>query len=658
MTVRLLSLDRRSWKEESSSLALPTMMVTAVPSRPSPQQLFHSFATMCLSRSDSQNTNDGVGAPLTSTNGNALVAFLMPPYARRDVFVFLMLSLLVLPVLLYTFHPGVRRTCQFWRAMLPLVAEHKFVKFRNKLDRVVLHRSMDTTVRQQERIKRFHQRAAPRVTQKMVELGGIYIKIGQVLSTVGSGFLPEAYVQALKPLQDGVPPRDYDQIAEIIESSTGKTMDSLFEHFEERPVGAASIAQAHRAVLKDSSEQVIVKVQYPEVSRLFEIDFNNLDTVVRWLDPSNTELVAALRKRHENEMDFTREADNLRTVRGNLQRHGVEPARVRVPIVRNETGICNQDVLVMEYLEGTSLSAAMEHEQNRFAKAMGKEDAEEMKAVLMKRMKEHMERGGGAGSGTLQMMGGGSMLLQSVGPLAARLFRVFAGMREHVEDAALSLQTTGSRVRYALSGSNVHQTQIARRKRTRSRVNLGRAIKTLVQVHGLQMIKDGVFNLDCHPGNVLILPDGRLGLLDYGMVGRMEEEDRMKLAETVVALSRKDKEEVARIYTDAGYRASWKEGNVTDANILHRFASFHFDRIDLSDIPLISPKDGKERRNVPVVEILRTTRERSIPFWIEDGRRLGGLLIGTASQAARPISLANEWKQIAAQVTRNKQGTK
>ena len=197
---------------------------------------------------------------------------------------------------------------QFYSTVGPLVAEHKFVQFRNRLDRFLRRSSLE---KETLRIKRFHQRAAPRITKKMVDLGGIYIKIGQVLSTVGSGFLDEAYVKALKPLQDGVPPRDYQQISNIIESSTGQSMDTLFEQFEKEPVGAASIAQAHRAVLKDSHEQVIVKVQYPEVARLFEIDFDNLETVVRWLDPGNMELVDALRKRHQNEMDFTQEANNL-----------------------------------------------------------------------------------------------------------------------------------------------------------------------------------------------------------------------------------------------------------------------------------------------------------------------------------------------------------
>ena len=249
----------------------------------------------------------------------------------------------------------------------------------------------------------------------------------------------------------------------------------------------------------------------------------------------------------------------------------------------------------MEYLEGQSLSSAMEQEQNRYARALGKEDAEELKSVLMERMKEHMERGGGAGSGSLKMMGGGTRLLQTFGPTGVRLFRAFAGIKERIEDVAISCQVSGTKLRNSLTGSETDAARVASKRRQRSRVNLGRAIKTLVHVHGLQMIKDGVFNLDSHPGNVLILPDGTLGLLDFGMVGRLDEDDRLNVANTIVALSRRDKEEVARLYTDAGYRASWKEGNVTDPDILYRFASFHFDRIDLSDVALKSHDDGGMR---------------------------------------------------------------
>jgi predicted unusual protein kinase regulating ubiquinone biosynthesis (AarF/ABC1/UbiB family) len=90
-----------------------------------------------------------------------------------------------------------------------------------------------------------------------------------VMSTIGQGLLPQQYLDALRPLQDGVPPRTYAEVSDIIQQSTGKSMDELFVHFEEKPIGSASIAQVHRATLRPRNEgeeplQVVIKVQYPE----------------------------------------------------------------------------------------------------------------------------------------------------------------------------------------------------------------------------------------------------------------------------------------------------------------------------------------------------------------------------------------------------------
>ena len=74
--------------------------------------------------------------------------------------------------------------------------------------------------------------------------------------------------------------------------------------------------------------------------------------------------------------------------------------------------------------------------------------------------------------------------------------------------------------------------------------DLSQLLKTLVHVHGCQMLLDGLYNADPHPGNVLVLPDGRLGLIDYGMVGKLTEQERKTVAQVVLALSCEDKEEV------------------------------------------------------------------------------------------------------------------
>jgi hypothetical protein len=225
---------------------------------------------------------------------------------------------------------------------------------------------------------------------------------------------------------------------------------------------------------------------------------------------------------------------------------------------------------------------------------------------------------------------------------------------------------------------------------------MGRILKTLVHVHGLQMLRDGVYNADPHPGNVVVLPDGRLGLLDYGMVGRVTQAQRKNMAKTILALAKKDRQAVSDIYSEAGYRASWKEGNVyDDPEIVRRFATFHFDKFDLSPVALghqqekttkkkwtkskhalltvggddISTKQSasksalssslpqqdtatssKRRRSIKMLDILQTTQEWSVPDWVNQGRRLTGLLAGVSVQAGRPISMAKEWSAIAEEV--------
>jgi len=131
--------------------------------------------------------------------------------------------------------------------------------------------------------------------------------------------LDEEYFKVLRPLQDGLPARDFAQISKIIEQLTVAKMNNVFSFFEEVPVGAASIAQAHRAVLRKrnneemdvDNEEVIVKIQYPEVADFFRKDFNNIELATKLMFPENLEIVKSLRKRHKNELDFRIEADNL-----------------------------------------------------------------------------------------------------------------------------------------------------------------------------------------------------------------------------------------------------------------------------------------------------------------------------------------------------------
>ena len=453
-----------------------------------------------------------------STSLPAMVAnlssIIRPPYSIRRILLLLFFITFLSLASLYTCHRGFRRTIQFWRGMTPLILKYKYVTIKaEKVDRV----NPDELER---RLNIYREETAPKLVELILNMKGIYVKLGQVMSTVGQGLLPQVYLDALRPLQNGVPPRSYAEISTIIEQSTGKSMNELFVQFDEIPIGSASIAQVHRATLRPSQtadghntlppKRVVVKVQYPEVAQLFDADLSNLELATRLFSPEYMEITNSLRKRHENELDFTKEAANLIHVTRDMQRYGVEPSLVRIPRVVNE--ICTKNVLAMEYLEGTSLGDAIDSEQRRVAKALGMRNGDELKTVLAAKMRKHFENGGGGvaanneGGDMMMLSGNKARLINVFGPSAAALLRTYALLRDEIENVILSVFKFGSMIRnnwmkdrHNLDNLDgvIHDDAMMisnnGKKRT-SRVNLGRALKTLVHVHGIQLLLTGVYN--------------------------------------------------------------------------------------------------------------------------------------------------------------------
>ena len=408
--------------------------------------------------------------------------------------------------LVYAYSPGMRRSVTFWSTVAPFVVEFESIKARAKW----WDRCSDQEL--EARKASFHQRTAESAVDIILSLGGIYVKLGQLISTIGAGIIEDTYITALRPLQDGVPPRSLAEVSAIVEASVGLPMAAIFESFDAAPVGAASIAQAHRATLLGGQE-VIVKVQYPEVAALYDADFSNLEVVTRYLFPENVQFIRGLRRRHQAELDFRTEAANLRELGANMRARGFEPDLVRIPTVPDDRLVCRH-VLAMEYLRGVSLAAAIEAEQADIARALGLGGgADELRALLMARVRDHFEAGGGA-----------RQHLLGVAAAAAPLVRAYAAAARRVRSALLCVARwaaqlgLGVPLRSALaddggSGSSGGDGGGGGGER---RHDLSRLVRTLVRVHGCQLLLDGVYNADPHPGNVLVLPDGRLGLIDYG----------------------------------------------------------------------------------------------------------------------------------------------
>lgn len=111
-------------------------------------------------------------------------------------------------------------------------------------------------------------------------------------------------------------------------------------------------------------------------------------------------------------------------------------------------------------------------------------------------------------------------------------------------------------------------------ERTESPVDLGRVIEILAKVHGNQIFEHGIFNGDPHPGNILLCSDGKLGLIDYGQVKTMTEEERINYAELILAHARNDVKEVVRIHFDVlGTKTRYR-----NEEIAYKMSAFYNDR--------------------------------------------------------------------------------
>lgn len=172
------------------------------------------------------------------------------------------------------------------------------------------------------RIYDLHIRNAERVKNTILDLQGLFIKIGQMLSIL-SNFLPEAFQRPLEALQDKLPARPYEDVARRITEELGQPPEVLFAKFNHEPLATASIGQAHQATLKDGTE-VIVKVQHYGIEAVARVDLEVIQKITRivtwFMDIKGMDyLYTQIRKMIEEELDFTNEVKSMEIIRKNLE---------------------------------------------------------------------------------------------------------------------------------------------------------------------------------------------------------------------------------------------------------------------------------------------------------------------------------------------------
>ncbi len=336
------------------------------------------------------------------------------------------------------------------------------------------------------------------------ELGPTFIKLGQILSSRPDLATP-AFAKEFFKLHDDMTPLDYDTIKEVITQELGKDIEDVFEKFNKSPHAVASIAQVHKAVLKNGME-VVVKIRKPYIGRTIESDISILSflapLIEKFIPESKTfnpvGIVNEFSKAIRKELDFNIEAYNCITFMDNFR----NSADVHIPKIYQE--YTTRKILVIELLNGKRIS---------------------------------------------------DIDMQTLSPGFRKL-----------------------------------------------------EAEKIANAYFKQILEDGFFHADPHPANILIMEDGKIAFLDFGIIGKIDKTAIESVINTFEGLMTKDFRKLANQYVNLGFFDS----NIGDFNEfkeeftgqLSDFLSPYYDKslkeIDLSAyISKVSEIFGKFKIKIP-----------------------------------------------------------
>ena len=192
------------------------------------------------------------------------------------------------------------------------------------------------------------------------DLGPTYVKIGQIMSS-RLDLLPESYCKELEKLRQNVQELDPVLARAVIEQETGKKIDEIYSEFRDKPLGSASVGQAHYGVLKDG-RKVVTKVQRPFIADMMREDFVMLKKLAKGAsnvggsseDDNQMDLVEVIEefeKVTEEELDFRVEAANTRYFKENVIE---DETKITCPEVIEE--LTTERIFTMTFVDGYSIS--------------------------------------------------------------------------------------------------------------------------------------------------------------------------------------------------------------------------------------------------------------------------------------------------------------
>jgi predicted unusual protein kinase regulating ubiquinone biosynthesis (AarF/ABC1/UbiB family) len=218
-------------------------------------------------------------------------------------------------------------------------------------------------------LEKSHIETAEQVVAVLGSMKGAAMKVGQVLSFVDVGLVPEEYREEfqrrLATLRDAAPTVAFKDMRKVIEQDLGEPLRDVFDDFDEQPIAAASIGQVYWATV--DGREVAVKVQYPGINRAVRSDLKNLGLILRFVGRiapqlDTKALAHEVRERIIEELDYELEAANQRTLVRIYRGHPF----IVIPDVL--TSLSRERVIVSEFVHGDGfavLESESEDERNR-----------------------------------------------------------------------------------------------------------------------------------------------------------------------------------------------------------------------------------------------------------------------------------------------------
>ena len=203
-----------------------------------------------------------------------------------------------------------------------------------------------------------HRRSAVRSLVLFRELQGLWVKMGQYLSS-RADVMPDQYTEVYSALQDSMPARPLEEVTQTLTEDLGKPIAELFDNLAPDALAAASIGQVHRATLKSGLE-VAVKVKHRSIDRVLAQDLDNLNIILGWMsmlepDVDISTVMEEWSKEVLRELDLENEARQMMRVRENLMRDGLPAFVPRIP-----EELFGKRALVMRFIDGVKMSTPIQ----------------------------------------------------------------------------------------------------------------------------------------------------------------------------------------------------------------------------------------------------------------------------------------------------------